>query len=158
MFIDGFVHPIFRLLVATMLEVTVCLDESKVFVNHIPDFLNADTIEAGISQDLRYPARFGRRKQMKGVTKMSSSQFCLLYVVAVRLIDDDTVRHLHDASLDTLQLVTRPGKLNQQEEIYHRVDSRLALPYSDRLYKYLVESGCLTKDYGLTRLAGYTSQ
>ena len=158
MFVDGFIHPIFCLLVAPVFKISVCFYESEIFVNHVPYFLDADAIKSGIGQDFRHPARFGSRKQMKCIAKMSRRQFGFFNVVSIRFIDDNGIRHLHNAALDALQFITRTRQLDKQEKIDHRVYSRFALPHPDSFYKYLIESCRLTKNDGLTRLACHTSQ
>ena len=76
-------------------------------------------VEAGIGQDLRCPAALRSREKVQCITELGSSQLGTFQIIPIRLVDDDTVRHLHDAALDTLQLVARTGKLDKQEEIHH---------------------------------------
>ena len=82
----------------------------------------------------------------------------LIDIVAIALVDDDTIAYLHDASLNTLQVVACTCQLDEQEEVDHRVTSGLALSYANSLHEYLVEACGLAKDNGLTRLASHTSQ
>ena len=39
MLIDGFIHPVFGLLVPTVFKITVLADKVDVGIHHIPDFL-----------------------------------------------------------------------------------------------------------------------
>ena len=68
-----------------------------------------------------------------GVAELGGGQVGALYVVAVGLVDDDSVGHLHDAALDSLELVACAGELDEQEEVDHRMDGCLALAHSDCL-------------------------
>ena len=81
-----------------------------------------------------------------------------VYIVAVALVDDDTIGDLHDAALDALQLVARTGHLDEQEEVDHRVTGGLALSDTDGLDEDLVKARSLTEDNGLTRLTGHTAE
>ena len=107
-----------------------------------------------MGQYFRAPTGFGGRKQVQGVAELCRCQFCFFEVVTIRLIDDDPVRHLHDPALDALQFVSSTGKLDQQEEIDHRVDSRLALSDTDRFDKYRIESGSFAKNDRFTCFTG----
>ena len=42
--IYGFQHPIFCLFLTFMLKITVLLDKSDIFINHIPHFSDTDLI------------------------------------------------------------------------------------------------------------------
>ena len=95
---------------------------------------------------------------MQSVAELRGGQFCLLNIVAIRLINDDAIRHLHDATLNALQLITRTGQLDKQEEIHHGMHGGFTLPYADSLHEYLVEPGGLTQHDGLARLSCHTAQ
>ena len=79
-------------------------------------------------------------------------------VVAVGLVDDDAVGHLHDAALDSLELVAGAGKLDEQEEVDHRVDGGLALSYADGFDEDVVEPGGFTEHDGLAGLACHAAE
>ena len=44
---------------------------------------------------------------MEGVTEVGGGKISLVNVVAVSLVDYDSIGHLHDTALDPLQLVAR---------------------------------------------------
>ena len=46
MLVDALIHPVFRLLVATIVEVAILLHEVDILVDHIPDLLHTCTVEA----------------------------------------------------------------------------------------------------------------
>ena len=119
LFVNGFVHPIFTLLVTAVFKIAVIFHEVYILIYHIPYFLYSKIVEAGIGQDLRCPAALRSRKKVQCITELGSSQLGTFQIIPIRLVDDDTVRHLHDAALDALQLVARTGKLDKQEEIHH---------------------------------------
>ena len=95
---------------------------------------------------------------MEGITEIGSRHVTTVDIITIALVDDDAIRNFHDTTLDTLQFITSTRHLNQQEEVDHRVTGRLALPYSNGLYEYLVEASCLTEDDGLTGLTRHTTQ
>ena len=80
---------------------------------------------------------------MQGVPELSGGEIRLIDIVSIRFIDNNTVRHFHDTSLDTLQLISGTGQLNQQEEVHHRMYGRLALSDTHGLYEYGIETGGL---------------
>ena len=94
---------------------------------------------------------------MQGVAELGSRQLRLVDVVAIRLVDDDAICHLHDASFDALQLIACTRQLDQQEEIDHGMHSGLTLSHTDGLHKDRVESRGFAKHDGLTRLTGHTT-
>ena len=95
---------------------------------------------------------------MEGIAEIGGSHLALVDILAITLVDDDTVADLHDASLDALQLVAGTCQLDEQEEIDHRMAGGLALSDTYSLDEYLVEACGLAEDDGLTRLAGHTAQ
>ena len=158
MLIDGFIHPVFGLLVPTVFKITVLADKVDVGIHHIPDFLDTDIIKSGIRQHLRSPSGFGSREKMDRITEMRSRQLCLLYIISIGLVDNDTIGHLHDTALDALQLIARTGQLNQQEEVYHGMHGSFTLAYSHSFDKDFIKSGSFTQDDGFTGLTGHTAQ
>ena len=158
LFIDAFIHPIFTLLVAAIFKIAVFFHEVNVFVNHIPDLLHSQVIKTGVSQYFGNPSGFRCRKQMQCITELSGSQLGTFQIISIGLIDNDTIRHLHNTTLNPLQFIARTGQLNQQEEINHRVNSRFALSHSYGLHKNLIESGSFTKNNRLTCFACHSSQ
>lgn len=95
---------------------------------------------------------------MEGIAELSGCQTGAFDVVAIGFVDDNAIGHLHDTTLDALQLVTRTCQLDEQEEINHRMDGRLALSYAHGLDKNLVIAGSFAKDNGFARLACHSSQ
>lgn len=95
---------------------------------------------------------------MQSVTKLSSSQFCTFQIIPVGLVDHNAVGHFHNTALNALQLVSCTCQLNQQEEIYHRMNSRFTLSHPDGFHKNLIESGSLAEYNRLTRFACHSSQ
>ena len=94
---------------------------------------------------------------MQRILEVGGCHVTLLDIVAVAFVDDDAVADFHDAALDALQVVARSCQLDEQEEIDHGVTRRLALSYAYRLDEYLVETGSLAEDDGLTGLAGHAA-
>ena len=95
---------------------------------------------------------------MQRITELSGSQLGTFQIISVGFINHNTVRHLHNATLDTLQFISCSCQLNQQEEIDHRMDNCLALSHSHGLHKDFIESGRLAKNNRFTRLTCYSSQ
>ena len=157
-FVDALIHPIFRLFIATIIEIAVLLDEIEVLINHIPYLLNASTVETTIAQHLGQPATIRHREEVQGVTEISSSHLTSVHIVTVALVDDDTVGDFHNATLDALQLVTSSSKLDKQEEVDHRMTGRFALTNTYCFYEYLVEASSFAKDNGFTRLTSHAAQ
>ena len=44
--VDALIHPVFGLLGTAMLKVAILLHEVHIFIDHIPDFLDTQTIKA----------------------------------------------------------------------------------------------------------------
>ena len=95
---------------------------------------------------------------MEGIAEVGSSKVGLVDVVAVSLIDDDGIGHLHDTTLDPLQFVACPSQLDEEEEVYHRVYCRLTLPDADGLNEDRIEACGLAEHDRLTRLTSYTAE
>ena len=157
-FVDTLVHPILGLFVTTIVEIAISLNEVKVLVNHVPHLLDTCAVEATVAQHLRHPTAFGHGEEMQGIAEVGGSHLTTVHIIAITLVDDDAIGDFHNATLDALQLVASTSHLDEQEEVDHRVTSRLALPYSHRLNEYLVETSSLAKDDSLTSLTGYTTQ
>ena len=158
MLINRLIHPVFLLLTAFLLEIAVFLHEVEVAVYHIPHLGDSNLVVARISEHFGRPATGRKREKMKRVAELSLSKAGAVDVVAIGLVDDNAISHLHDAALNALQLIARSGKLNEQEEIDHRVYGGLALPYSHGLNKNLVESGSLAEHDSLACLSRYTTE
>ena len=158
MFVDAFVHPIFRLLIAAVVEIAVGLDEVDIFVDHIPYLLDTIAVETTVAQHLRQPAALGLGEEVEGVAEIGSGHVAFINILAITLVDDNAVADLHDASLDALKLVARASQLDEQKEVDHRMTGGLALSDTYGLDEYLVEACSLAEDDGLTRLAGHTAQ
>ena len=158
MFVDALIHPVLRLFVATILEVAVLLHLIDVTENHLEHLVDIQFVEARVAHDLRHDAAVGHREEVERIPEMGSCQFCLVHIAAIRLIDDDAVSNLHDATLDALQFIACTSQLNQQKIIDHRVAGCLALSHSNSLDKDVVIARRLTEDDGLTCLAGHTTQ
>ena len=95
---------------------------------------------------------------MEGVAKLARRQLTGVNIVTVAFVDDDAVGHLHYSAFDALQLIARSSELDDEEEVDHRMAGRLALSYAYGLDEYLVKTGSLTQDDGLTRLACYAAE
>ena len=95
---------------------------------------------------------------MKRITEMRSRQLCLLYIISIGLVDNDTIGHLHDTAFDALQLISRTGQLDEQEEVDHRVNSRLTLSDTHRFNEYGIEAGSFAQNDRFACFAGDTSQ
>ena len=158
MFVDALIHPVFRLLITTVVEIAVCLDKVNILVDHIPDFLDAIAVETAVAQHLRQPAALGHGEEMQRIAEIGGRHVTLVDIIAIALIDDNGVANLHDPALDALQVVAGTCQLDEQEEVNHRVARRLALAHTYRLDENLVETSRLTKDDRLARLAGHTTQ
>ena len=94
---------------------------------------------------------------MEGVAEVGGCHLATIHIIAITLVDDDSIADLHDTALDALQLVACACYLDEQEEIDHGVTGCLALSYSHCLDEDLVEARCLTEDDGLTRLTCHTA-
>ena len=95
---------------------------------------------------------------MEGIAEVGGSKVSLVNVIAVGLVDDDSISHLHDTALDPLQLVTRTSQLDEEEEVYHRVYSRLTLTDADGLDEDRIEACGLAEYDRLTRLTSYATE
>ena len=155
--VDALVHPVFGLAVTLTVEVAVLLGEGDVFVDHSPDLVDAEAVIAGVGEHFGEPTGLRRREEVKGVAEVARGHLGTADVVTVGLVDDDTVGHLHDAALDTLQLVARSGQLDEQEEVDHRMDGCLTLAHADGLDEDGVEACGLTEDDRLTRFTSHAT-
>ena len=155
--VDALVHPVFGLLVAAVVEVTVLLDEVDVLVDHVPHLLDARAIEAAVAEHLGCPPALGQGEEVEGVAEVGGGHLTTIDIVAVALVDDDAVADLHDAALDALQFVARTCHLDEQEEIDHGVAGGLALAHTDGLDEDVVEACGLAEDDGLACLTGHTA-
>ena len=155
--VDALVHPVFGLAVTLTVEVAVLLGEGDVFVDHGPDLVDADSVIAGVGEHFGEPTRLCRWEEVEGVAEVARGHLGAADVVTVGLVDDDAVSHLHDAALDTLELVARASQLDEQEEVDHRMDGRLALAHADGLDEDGVEACGLTEDDRLARLTGHAT-
>ena len=158
LFVDGLIHPVFRLFVAPIVEIAIGLHEIKILVYHIPHLLYTRAVETTIAEHLWCPATLRHGEEMQGITEIGGSHLTTVHIITITFIDDDTIGNLHDTTLDTLQLIASTSHLYQQEEVYHRVTGRFTLTYPHRLHEYLVEPCSLTKDDGLTCLSCHTTQ
>ena len=61
---DKIFDPILGLFISAIFKITIRFHKSEVFIDHIPDFFNSNTIKAGIRHYFRTPARIRSRKQM----------------------------------------------------------------------------------------------
>ena len=156
--VDTLVHPIFRLFVATILEVAVGFDVVDVADNHLQHLVDAQIVETAVTKHLGHQAAIGHREQVEGIPEVRSRQLGTVHIVAVGLVDHDAVGNLHDTSLDALQFVARTSQLNEQEEIDHRVACRLALTHTHGLHKHMVVACRFAQDDGLASLASHTTQ
>ena len=138
-FVDALVHPVLGLLVAAVIEIAVLLHKVDIVEHHGPYLLDAQPVEAGVGEHLGCPSALGSREQVERITEVRCRQLGTLGIVAIGLIDDDAVGHLHDAALDALQLVARACQLDEEEEVDHGVHGGLALTYTYRLHENLIE-------------------
>ncbi len=118
-FVDCFIHPETALLGALKLKIAVSLDKIEIAVYHFPYLFNAKFVVTGISKNFRRPSGCRSGEKSQGTFELRHCKVSALDVVAVRLIDNNSVCHLHDASLYPLQFVTGAGKLDQKEKINH---------------------------------------
>ena len=95
---------------------------------------------------------------MQRVAEITCRQVAFVHVLSVAFVYYNAVGYFHNAALNALKLVAGACKLDQQEEVNHRVACRLALSYAYRLDEYLVVTRCLTQYYRLARLACHTAQ
>ena len=158
MLVDALIHPVFRLFIAAVVEVTVGLDKVDILIDHIPDLLDTCAIKAAVAEHLWQPTAIGLGEEMEGIAEVRGSHMTTVDIIAVALVDDDTIRDFHDTSFDTLQLVTGACHLDEQEEVDHRVTGRLTLSHADRLDKDFVEARRLTENDRFSRLTSHTAQ
>ena len=156
--VDGLVHPVKFLLAAFFVEIAIAFHKVEVIVYHLPHLGDAYLVVARVGQHSRRPAAWRQREQVQGIAELGGGKVGTVHVVAVGLVDYYSVGHLHDAALYALQLVACARKLNEQEEIDHRVHGCLALAHAHGLHKYLVETCRLAQHYGFTRLARHTAE
>ena len=89
---------------------------------------------------------------------MGGGKVSLVDVVAVCLIDYDSISHLHDTTLDPLQFVACPSQLDEEEEVDHRVYRGLTLPDADSLDEDCIEACSLAEYDRLTCLTSYATE
>ena len=99
-----------------------------------------------------------RGEEVKSILQLNFSKFGTGDVVTVSLVNDNTVGHFHDASLDALQFIPGSGNLYQQEEIDHRMYGSFTLTDPDGFNQGNVKSGSLAEQHGLSRFAGNAAQ
>jgi hypothetical protein len=95
---------------------------------------------------------------MQRILQLPLCYFGFLDIVAVGLIDNDTIGHFHNSAFNALQLIPCTGKLYQQKEIDHRVHGSFRLPHPYRFHKNIVEPGRLAKNNGFSCFSGNTTQ
>ena len=95
---------------------------------------------------------------MEGITEVGGSKVSLVNVITIGLVYDDGISHLHDTALDPLQFVASPSQLDEEEEVYHRVYSRLTLTDADGLDEDRIEACGLAEYDRLTRLTSYATE
>ena len=110
--IDGLEHPVTCLLVASHVEIARFLGFGDMVEHHCDDLIDAQFVEARIAQYLRDEATVGHGEEVECVSKLCCGHVCLVDIVSVGLIDDDSVADLHDAALDALQFVALSGQLD----------------------------------------------
>ena len=158
LFVDGLGEPVARLFAAAAVEVAVFFDKGHIVVDHFPHLVDAYPVIARVGEHLRFPSRRGGREEVQGVAEVRLCQLGFLDVVAVGLVDDDAVGHLHDAPFDALQFVARAGQLDKEEEVDHRVYGGLGLSHAHGLDEDGVEAGGFAQDNGLAGLTGHAAQ
>ena len=156
--IDGFIHPVFLLLTAAFFEVAVFVHKFEILIYHLPHLIDAEFVVARVGEHLRTPATRRRGKQMQCAAELGGSQLGAFHIIAVALVDNYAIGHLHDAALYALQLIAGAGKLYEQEEVDHRVNGGFALPHTHGFYKDVIVAGCLAQHYGFAGLASHTAQ
>ena len=67
---------------------------------------------------------------------MTGSQFCFLNIAAVGFIDNNSIRHFHDTSLNPLQFITSTGQLDQQKEIWDMIYEYFAFVKANGYFEY----------------------
>ena len=88
----------------------------------------------------------------------ASGNLGLQEIVSVGLVDDDCVCQLHDALLDTLQVITGTGEDDEHEEIDHRTDGGLGLTNTYCLNQNDIVASRLAHEHRLTALSGDTAE
>ena len=141
-----------------MLQITALAREPYIILNHIPNIHDTIALYSRTSDCIRFPTRFGRREERQGVLEAHTSCLSTLDIGTVALVDSNTVGHLHDTTLDTLELVARTSHLQEEEEVHHRVGRSLGLTNANRLHDDGIEASCLAEHDGLARLTRYTTQ
>ena len=78
--------------------------------------------------------------------------------IAIRLVHQDQIGHLHDAALDPLQLVpTRRGQ-QQHEQVAQIIDHGFGLPHAHRFDQNDVKTGRFAQRHRLTRAACHAAK
>ena len=156
--VDGFIHPVFRLLISTILEIAIFLYLIYIIENHFQHLVDTQFIETRIAKHLWKHTTFGHWEEMERIAELSGSQMCPIYILAICLINDDSIGNFHNSSLDSLQLISRSRELNEEEEIHHRVACRFALPHSHGFNEDMIVACRFTKNDAFACLACHTSK
>ena len=107
--VDALIHPIFALAVAVGLEIAICLGVADEVLHRVPHIPNALATHTGAGEHLRSPLALGGREEFECVENLRTCEFGAVSVVAIGFGYGHKVGHLHNASLDALQLVAGTG-------------------------------------------------
>ena len=159
---DGEIYPVVEnpdiLFVAVLVEEAVGFGVLFEVAHDLPHFVDGGVFDGGAGGDGHYPAILVQREEVQGRLVAGAGHFGGVDVVAVGLVDDEGVGHLHDAAFDALQFVAGTGEHQQQEEIDHRLDDGFGLSHADGFDDDDVEAGGLAQHDGFAGLAGHAAE
>ena len=109
LFIDAFIHPIFTLLVAAIFKIAVFLSQSQCIRKSYPRPPFTPQVIKNRSKSILWESIRIQAQETDAmrITELSGSQLGTFQIISIGLIDNDTIRHLHNTTLNPLQFIAR---------------------------------------------------
>ena len=81
-----------------------------------------------------FPALGSRTNELNHAFILTLRHNGLGQIVPICLVNHNGIRHLHNALLNALQIVTCTGEHNQHKKVHHGTHGNFALPYANSFY------------------------
>ena len=158
MLVNHAVHPLQQLPLAPLLKDASLFRHFPERPDNLPQLRN--TIlgigRAGIGMSL--PALGSRANIFYHPLIFAPCHLCLQQIVPIRLVDDDSIRQLHNSLLDALQIITGAGQHHQHKEVYHRAHRGFRLANPHCFNQNHIVACRLAHEHSFTALARHTPQ
>lgn len=104
-------QPVKRLLTAHLLQTTAGGKGRAKIAEGLPYLVDSAILQGATSQNLRLSFGILAAQDMQRVFIHMAGDSHIAAIIAIVLINDDQIRHLHDAFFNPLQIVTAAGDL-----------------------------------------------